>query len=84
MWLSYMVFRSGSVPDLDGPDSLAGGTSTGGTTREGINELGGMVVLGVSGPWGQPRGPTVFLAVQWVSDHWNRSETPTWEGLAAK
>jgi hypothetical protein len=75
-----MVFRLGSVPDLDGPDSLAGGTSTGGTTREGINELGDMVVLGVSGPWGQPHGPTVFLVVRWVSDHWNRSETPTWEG----
>jgi hypothetical protein len=69
------LLRFGDVPDPDGSASLGGGTGTGGPTREGVGEAGGMVFLGASGPWGRSRGPTVFLTVRWVSDPWSRLET---------
>jgi hypothetical protein len=31
--------------------------------REEVCEAGGVMVLGMSGPWGRPRGPTIFLVV---------------------
>jgi hypothetical protein len=68
MRLSYEVLRSSGISDLDGPNLFGGGTGTGGATREQVSETGGVVVLGVSGPWGRPHGPMIFLAVRWVID----------------
>jgi hypothetical protein len=50
MRLSHELFRSGGVPDPDGAASLGGGTDAGGTAREGVDLVGGVVVLGTSGP----------------------------------
>jgi hypothetical protein len=46
MWLSHGLFRSGVVPDPYGPTSLGGGAE--GTMREGVGEVGDVVVRGAS------------------------------------
>jgi hypothetical protein len=59
--LPHILNRSDGAPEPDGPASIDGSADGGGTVREGVGEVGGMVVLGVSGPWGQPRGPMEIL-----------------------
>jgi hypothetical protein len=61
--LPHILNRSGSVPEPDGPTSVDGSTDVGGVTRDGVGEVGGMVVRGASGPWGWPREPMEILAV---------------------
>jgi hypothetical protein len=75
MQFPHILFRSGSVPDLDRLALPGGDASAGGVTREGVDEAGSVVVLGTIGPWGWPRGLTVFLAVRRVSGPWTRPET---------
>jgi hypothetical protein len=75
MQLPQRLFRSSNVTNSDGLASLGGGASTGGAVREGVDEAGGMVVLGTSGPWGRPRGLTVILIIQLINDPWTRPET---------
>jgi hypothetical protein len=48
--LSHKLLRSGDVMDPDGPILLGGGAGAGGATMEGVDEVGGMVVLGVICP----------------------------------
>jgi hypothetical protein len=67
MWLSHRLFRSNAVLGPNRLASLGGGSSARGTVREGVDEVGGVVVLGASGPGGQPLGPTFFLIVWWIS-----------------
>jgi hypothetical protein len=62
--LSHKLLRSGDITDPDGPVSLGGGAGAGGAAMEGVDEAGGVVVLGVICPWGWPLGPTVFLDVR--------------------
>jgi hypothetical protein len=75
MRLPHRLFRSDGILDPDGPASLGGGADASSATREGVSEASDMVVLGTSGPWNQPYGPTVFLAVRRVNNPWNRPET---------
>jgi hypothetical protein len=65
--LSHRLNRSGSIPEPDGPASVDGSTGGGGAMREGVSEVGDVVVLGVSGPWGRPHGPLEILAVRRVN-----------------
>jgi hypothetical protein len=63
--LPHELFRSGGVPEPEGPTLLEGSAGGGlGVLREGVSEVGGVVaVLGASSPWGQPRGPIEILAI---------------------
>jgi hypothetical protein len=73
--LPYKLLRYGGVPEPGGPVSVIGSIDGGGTTREGVGEVGGVVVLGASAPWGRPRGPVEILVIQWVNDACTRSVT---------
>jgi hypothetical protein len=65
-WLPHRLNRSDGVPEPDGSASIDG--SDGGTARDGVDEVGGVVVLDASGPWGRPRLPMDILAVRLVND----------------
>jgi hypothetical protein len=73
--LPHELFRSSNVPEPDGPASIDGSADGRGATREGVDEVGGVVVLGTSGPWGRPRGPMEILAVRRVNDACTRPVT---------
>jgi hypothetical protein len=66
--LPHRLKRSGDVPEPDGPVLIDGSASSGGATRDGVDEVGGVVVRGANSPWGRPRGPMEILAVlRWSS-----------------
>jgi hypothetical protein len=66
-WLSNELNRSGSAPKPDEPASVDGSTDDRGAMREGVGEVGGVVVLGAGGPWGRPHGSMEILTVRQVS-----------------
>jgi hypothetical protein len=61
--LSHRLNRSGSMPGSDGSASVDGSADGGGVARDGVSEVGGVVVHGAGGPWGRPRGLIEILAV---------------------
>jgi hypothetical protein len=61
--LPHRLKRSGDVPEPDGPVLIDGSAGGGGTARDGVGEVGGVVVRGASSPWGRPRGPMEILAI---------------------
>jgi hypothetical protein len=87
--LPCRLFRSDGVPEpdrlasVDGsadgvpkPDGLSSVDGSGrGTVREGVSEVGDMVVLDVSGPGGRSRGPMEIIAVQRFNDACTRPVT---------
>jgi hypothetical protein len=65
--LPHKLFRSGGIPESEGPASLEGSAGGVGAAREGVSEVGVVVVVrGTSGPWGRPRGPMEICAVQCI------------------
>jgi hypothetical protein len=67
--LPHRLNRSGGVPEPDRPTSGDGSTDDGGgVARDGVGEVGGMVVVcGTSGPWGQPRGLTEMRVIRRIT-----------------
>jgi hypothetical protein len=67
--LLHALLISGGVPESEGLASLEGSVgSGGGTTREGVGEVGGVVTVhGASGPLGRPRGPMEMCAVHRIT-----------------
>jgi hypothetical protein len=61
--LSHELNRFGGAPEPDGPTLVDESAGSGGTMREGVGKVGGVVVLGTSGPCGRPCGPMEILAV---------------------
>jgi hypothetical protein len=73
--LSHKLYRSDSVLEPDGPASVDRSVDGGGVAREGVGEVGGVVVLDASGPRGRPCGPMEILVVWRVNNACTRSVT---------
>jgi hypothetical protein len=65
--LPHKLNRSDSIPKLNGSASIDGSEGGGGMARDGVGEVGDMVVRGASGPWDQLHGPMEILAVQRIT-----------------
>jgi hypothetical protein len=66
--LSHGLNRSGGVPGSNGSASFDGGASGGGTARDSVGEVGGVVVVrSANDPWGQPRGPMEILTIRHIA-----------------
>jgi hypothetical protein len=66
--LSHRLFRSDGVTEPEGPAPLEGSAGSGpGVAREGVGEVGGVVVVcGASGPWGWSHGPMEIHVVRCI------------------
>jgi hypothetical protein len=62
--LPHGLNRFDGVLGTNGPASIDGSAGSRGTARDGVGEVGGMVVHGASGPWGRPRGQMEILATR--------------------
>jgi hypothetical protein len=66
--LPHILFRFGGVSESEGLASLEGSASGGGTSRDGVGEVGGVVSsCGASGPWGRPHGPMEIRVVRHIT-----------------
>jgi hypothetical protein len=71
--LTLVDESAGGVLEPDGPTSVDG--SGRGAAREGVNEVGDVVVLAMSGPRGRSRGPMEIFAVWRFNDACTRPVT---------